>query len=164
MLLRSLTTSPACLVRLQSFNALIFKHTDCNVEPGGYLEWIEPLPHLATVYKPSPNIPTPALERHVQIFKKPYEYSSYEWVKDLPKLFGEHNLEVIATDEHPVQDQYRAMWGQSNLAGLEDLTNDSIVETQREGIRKHQADLEAEMKTGANLDNTFFSVLGKRLS
>ncbi|KAI9692682.1 MAG: hypothetical protein M1820_009476 [Bogoriella megaspora] len=132
--------------------------------PGGYLEWVEPLPFLTTVYKPSPDLATPALDRHVQIFQKPYEHSSYQWVENLPNLFKEHGLEVLATDQHPVQDQYRAMWGQSNLAGLEDIVNESIVATESEGIRKHQAALEAEMKTGANLDNTFFSVVGRRPS
>ena len=87
----------------------------------------------------------------------------FRWVEQLPEIFQSHGLEVRAADRHLIGDQYRAMWGQSNLAGYLDL-----VDKNTEGvggtddIRKFVVALEAEMKNGASFDTTFLWVVGKK--
>ncbi len=55
------------------------------------------------------------------------------------------------------------MWGQSNLAGLDDLVEDKVADMQNSGeIKKYSLALEAELKKGAGIDTTFICVVGKK--
>lgn len=69
----------------------------------------------------------------------------------------------MATDRHLVGDQYRAMWGQSNLAGYLDFVDENIEGVGGpDDIRNFVVALEAEMKRGASFDTTFLWVVGKK--
>ena len=49
-----------------------------GVEPGGYLQWFEPLAMSVSVWKPDPNMPTPALDQHCKVWAKLKPYTTYE--------------------------------------------------------------------------------------
>ena len=51
---------------------------DHGSEPGGCLQWIEPLAKSVTVWKPDPTMPTPALDQHCKVWAKPKPYTTYE--------------------------------------------------------------------------------------
>ena len=85
------------------------------------------------------------------------------WVEQLPELFRIHGLEAVATDHHIIEDQYRAMWGQSNLAGYLDLVDGNTEEVgNADDVRNFVRALEAEMKKGASFDTTFLCVVGRK--
>ena len=85
------------------------------------------------------------------------------WVEQLPELFQSHGLEAVATDHHFIDDQYRAMWGQSNLAGYLDLVDENTEGVgNADDIRNFVKALEAEMKKGASFDTTFLCVVGRK--
>lgn len=48
------------------------------LKPGGYLQWFEPLPLSITVYRPTPDTPTPMMDHHCKVWQKPKETTSYE--------------------------------------------------------------------------------------
>ena len=78
-------------------------------------------------------------------------------------MFQSHGLEAVATDRHLIDDQYRAMWGQSNLAGYLDLVDENTEGVgNADDIRKFVRALEAEMKKGASFDTTFLCVVGRK--
>lgn len=55
------------------------------------------------------------------------------------------------------------MWGQSNLAGYQDLVDENTEGVgNADDIRKFVMALEAEMKKGASFDTTFLCVVGRR--
>ncbi|MCJ1405147.1 hypothetical protein MMC11_008373 [Xylographa trunciseda] len=133
------------------------------LKPGGYLQWFEPLAMSVTVWKPDSNMQTPALEQHCKVWAKPKPYTTYEWVEQLPQLFHNHGLEAITTDRHRCGDQHRAMWGQSNLAGYQDLIDENTEGVgNAEEIKKFVGALEVEMKKGASFDTTFLCVIGRK--
>ena len=85
------------------------------------------------------------------------------WVEQLPELFRSQGLEAVTTDRHLCGDQYRAMWGQSNLAGYRDLVDENTEGVgDAEDIRNFVGALEAEMKKGASFDTTFLFVVGRK--
>ncbi|KAL6718589.1 hypothetical protein ACLMJK_004681 [Lecanora helva] len=106
---------------------------------------------------------TPALNQHCKVWAKPKPYTTYEWVEELPKLFRDENLEAVTSDRHVVGDQYRGIWGQSNLAGYVDLVEENVEGVGNAGdMRQIVKVLEAEMKKGASFNTTFMCVGGKR--
>lgn len=85
------------------------------------------------------------------------------WVEQLPQIFQSQGFEAVMTDRHLCGDQYRAMWGQSNLAGYQDLVDENTEGVgSAEDIRKFVGLLEAEMKKGASFDTTFLCVVGRK--
>lgn len=78
-------------------------------------------------------------------------------------MFEAEGLKVLATERHPVTDEYRYTWALSNLAGLDDLIHDEKLDTGKvESIRKYSALLESEMRQGAMINTTFWCVVGRR--
>ncbi|MCJ1479796.1 hypothetical protein MMC13_008482 [Lambiella insularis] len=151
-----------CLVNNPDAPELL-KNLITLLKPGGYLQWFDALALSTSVYKPDPAMLTPALEQHSKVWKKPYEYTSYDWVEQLPESFKSQALEVVAADRHVVGDEYRFIWGLSNLAGLEDLVDEKAIDTGKaEGIKMYAASLEAEMKKGAMLNTSFLCVVGRK--
>lgn len=84
-------------------------------------------------------------------------------MEQLPEHFENHGLQVATTERHGIADQYRAIWGQSNLAGYLDLVDENTEGVGgADDIRKFVKALEAEMKRGATFDTTFLCVVGKK--
>lgn len=55
------------------------------------------------------------------------------------------------------------MWGQSNLAGYQDLVDENTEGVgNAEDIRKFVGALEGEMKKGASFNTTFLCVVGRK--
>ncbi|KAF6222573.1 hypothetical protein HO133_000618 [Letharia lupina] len=151
-----------CLVNNPDAPVLL-KNLMSLLKPGGYLQWFEPLAKSVSVWKPDPNMPSPALDRHCKIWAKPKPYTTYEWVEQLPELFRSHGLTSVATDRHLIGDQFRAMWGQSNLAGYLDLVEENVEGVgDANDIKSFVRKLEEEMKKGASFDTTFLCVVGRK--
>ena len=85
------------------------------------------------------------------------------WVEELPELFQKHGLEAVTAERHSLGDQYRAMWGHSNLAGYLDLVDENTEGVgNADDIKKFVKSLEEEMKKGASFDTPFTCVLGRK--
>ena len=67
-------------------------------------------------------------------------------------------------DKIPMKDEYRLIWGQSNLAGLEDLAADSTVVgvEKAEEVRRWVGQLTAEFAQGVSLDTPWLCVVGRK--
>ena len=67
-------------------------------------------------------------------------------------------------DKIPMKDKYRLIWGQSNLAGLEDLAADSTVVgvEKAEEVRRWMGQLTAESAQGVSLDTPWLCVVGRK--
>ena len=63
-------------------------------------------------------------------------------------------------------DTYRLIWGQSNLAGLEDVAADAYLvgEEKAAETRKLMDGLSAEFAQGVSLDTTWVCAVGKKSS
>lgn len=63
-----------------------------------------------------------------------------------------------------MNDGYRLMWGQSNLAGLVDLAGDSTVVgvEKAEEVRRWMGQLSAEFAQDVSLDTPFQCVVGRK--
>ncbi|MCJ1240312.1 hypothetical protein MMC14_008313 [Varicellaria rhodocarpa] len=107
---------------------------------------------VRTIGHVSQRMETPALDKHCKAWAKPKPYTTYD-----------HGLEAVTSDRHPCGDQYRAIWGLSNLAGYQDLIDESVEGVgDADGIRKFIGVLEAEMKRGASFNTTFLCVVGRK--
>jgi hypothetical protein len=53
------------------------KKADSLLEPGGFLQWYEPLPDTAHVVARNGGAPHPACDKLVKTWKKPTAHSSY---------------------------------------------------------------------------------------
>ena len=131
-----------------------------------------------SVRKPDPGMSTPALDQHCKVWAEPKPYTTYEkgdfpflettvngisWVEELPPLFRQHGLEVLASDHHHFPDQYLAMWGQSNLAGYLDLVEEKTEGVgDAENIRKIVKLLDSQMKQGASFDSPLLCVVARK--
>jgi hypothetical protein len=51
---------------------------DFPLEPGGFLQWFEPLPNTARVVARNGGAPHPACDKLVETWKKPTPTSSYQ--------------------------------------------------------------------------------------
>lgn len=67
-------------------------------------------------------------------------------------------------DKIPMKDKYRLIWGQSKLAGLEDLAADSTVVgvEKAEEIRRWMGQLTAGFAQGVSLDTPWLCVVGRK--
>ena len=133
------------------------------LKPGGYLQWFEPLPLSALTVLAEDMLAAPATDRLTNSWHKPKLTSTYEWVEELPEAFKAHGLEVVSDDQIPMLKHYRAVWGHSMLAGLEDTaSNVKLLGVEKsEEIRQWIVDLSDEFAQGASLDTTFICVVGK---
>ncbi len=63
-----------------------------------------------------------------------------------------------------MKDEYRLFWGQSNLAGLEDLAGDSTVVgvEKADEVRRWMGQLSAEFAQGVSLDTPWLCVVGRK--
>ena len=75
-----------------------------------------------------------------------------------------NGLELVAYDMIPMKDRYRLIWGQSNLAGFEDLVGDSTVvgAEKAEEIRRFMGALSEDFAQGVSLDTPWLCVVGKK--
>lgn len=67
-------------------------------------------------------------------------------------------------DKIPMKDKYRLIWGQSNLAGLEDLAADSTVVgvEKAEEVRRWMGQLTTEFAQGVSLYTPWLCVVGRK--
>lgn len=84
----------------------------------------------------------------------------------MPALFQKHGLHPETYEKYPMKDTYRLIWGQSNLAGLEDVAADAslVGEEKAEQTRKLMNGLSAEFAQGVSLDTTWVCAVGRKLS
>ncbi|KAI4146248.1 MAG: hypothetical protein LQ340_005998 [Diploschistes diacapsis] len=108
-------------------------------------------------------MPTPSLDRNREVWKKPREDSSYQWVASLPALFAQHRLDVVAEQTINLGDRYRAMFNQNDLAGYEDFVEEAVLGVQAgEEMRRYTAALEAEMRSGAGIEVPWSCVVDRK--
>ena len=106
--------------------------------------------------------PTRAWPFHLLVSSK----SIPSWVQRLASSFEKHGLDVVADDRIELKDIYRLMWGQSILAGVEDLAADASVigDQEAENARVWIDRLRAEFAQGVYLDTSWVCALGRKLS
>ncbi|KAF2197605.1 S-adenosyl-L-methionine-dependent methyltransferase [Delitschia confertaspora ATCC 74209] len=135
----------------------LFENFVTLLKPGGYLQWVEPLPRTAHVVSRNGGAPAPACEKLVQTWMKPTPLSSYDWVHALPRLFQEFKVQVEVEDKFTNPDRYLPIAAQTFLLGLtEYLYKNPEVE-------KYQEQLAMEHAGGAFVDVACTFVVGRKL-
>ncbi|CAO2655118.1 Nn.00g101820.m01.CDS01 [Neocucurbitaria sp. VM-36] len=126
------------------------------LKPGGYLQWFEPQPNTVRHRGRTDGAPTPACDRIMELWKKPSPHSSYNWLHPLPKLFQDHQLEVVAEDRHENPDHYMQLAAQWTFLGqLEFNQGDPEVQGLLEPLQE-------EFASGAMVDVIWTCVVGKK--
>ncbi|KAF2869228.1 S-adenosyl-L-methionine-dependent methyltransferase [Massariosphaeria phaeospora] len=118
------------------------------LKPGGYLQWMEPLPRTAYVLARNGGAPTPACDKLVKTWDKPTPRSSYDWVHALPQLFEELKLEVLVEEKHENSQHYLPVGAQTVLLGLSEYlyANPNIEEYIEQLAGEHAAGAYVDVK------------------
>ena len=134
------------------------------LKPGGYLQWMEPLPLLVKAVHPAPGMGDPAMDRLAAQWHKPTDTSTYNWTEGLPQAYREQGLEIVAVDRTPISERYRYFWGHSQLAGLEDIAADvNLLGVEHsEALKKWTVQLNKAFSNGSYIDTLFTCVIGRK--
>lgn len=143
--------------------AVLLKNMISLLKPGGYLQWLEPLPLSAKAVHPSSKATSAAVDHLAVHWHKPTESKTYDWIEQLPELYREQDLEVIAAERIPMMERLRYFWNISLLAGLEDMAQNTSPKFNRpEDLGKWMAELMEGFSNGSYLDTSFTCVVGKK--
>ncbi|KAH7402189.1 S-adenosyl-L-methionine-dependent methyltransferase [Phaeosphaeria sp. MPI-PUGE-AT-0046c] len=123
------------------------------LKPGGHLQWFEPLPDTARL-RGSSDIPTPACDKRIAIWKKLAPHSSYKWVDALPQLFVRHDLMVVLENRYESPDHYMPIAAQATYLGQ--------IERGDPGGEDYVDQYREEYRSGATVDVAFTCVLGRK--
>ena len=142
----------------------LLKNMVSLLKPGGYLQWLEPLALAATAVHPFAEN-SAAVDHLASLWHKPTEDKTYDWIENLPALYREQGLEVIAADRIPLKEHLRHAWSQSLLAGIEDgARSDSSSENGvSEDSEVWMSQLVKAFKNGSYVDTPFVCVVGQKL-
>ena len=135
------------------------------LKPGGYIQWLEPLPLSTRLVHGDPNVDASSVEKLVASWHKPKPTSTYEWVEGIAGLMEGEKVEVLANDKIDMPSQYQYVWAQSQLAGLDDIVEAGILSgagASMAGIRKWMEELEEKFKEGVLINTSFTCVVGKK--
>ena len=152
-----------CLVNNPDASDLL-KSMVSLLKPGGYLQWLEPLPLSTRAVHPSADDGSAAVDRLATIWHMPTEDKTYDWIEKLPELYREQDLEVIAVDRIPLLKSLRHIWCQSLLAGIEDMgqsessSEDGLPDDQKAWMSQ----LMKAFANGSYLDTPFICVVGRK--
>lgn len=70
----------------------------CSPEPGGYLQWIEPVHSSIKAYTCKAGAPNAATRKAVDYFQQAYSKVLYPGPLQLPELLKKHQLQEVATE------------------------------------------------------------------
>ncbi|KAF7924890.1 hypothetical protein EAE99_006367 [Botrytis elliptica] len=134
------------------------------VKPGGYLQWLEPLPLSANVVVTHEGAETIASERLANTFHKPKPDS--HWVEGLKSLFETEGLTDVSRTDYAWPNYLRPLWSQSSMATTADvMAKIDSYNTKGSGIgMKFVEDLERESANGVAVDTPFQCVVGRKAS
>ncbi|KAF7882341.1 uncharacterized protein EAF02_005704 [Botrytis sinoallii] len=132
--------------------------------PGGYLQWLEPLPLSANVVVTHEGAETIASERLANTFHKPSQ-TAVCWVEGLKSLFETEGLTDVSRTDYPFPNYLRPLWSQSSMATTADvMAKIDSYNTKGSGIgMKFVEDLERESANGVAVDTPFQCVVDAKL-
>ena len=136
------------------------------LKPGGYLQWLEPLPLSVRGVHPSAEGSNTAIDRLVSHLHKPTENKTYDWIGKLPELFCEQGLEVIAADRILFPKHLRHAWHHSLMVAFDDRaqgdtpSDNGLPEDQKIWISQ----LMEAFANGSYIDSPFICVVGRKKS
>ncbi|MCJ1404697.1 hypothetical protein MMC11_007923 [Xylographa trunciseda] len=85
----------------------VLKHCMKLLKPGGYLQWDEMDPNLLHPLPRVEKTPTVCLEALVNIWKNA---NPIGWISQLPQIFGESGLDLVAAEAYNEREWQRHMW------------------------------------------------------
>lgn len=71
---------------------------------------------------------------------------AHRWIDELPDTFKENGLSIVAEEYIPMRDAYRAIWGQSVLALVEETTIGGMKKKQATEKRNGSAKTDLEFR------------------
>ena len=140
----------------------LLKNMVSLLKPGGYLQWVEPLPLSVRAVHPSANDSSTAVEDLASNWHQPTKDKTYDWIEKLPELFREQDLEITAADRIPLSKHLRHIWCQSLLAGVEDSASSEGGLPLPKDQKMWMSQLTKAFANGSYLDTPFICVVGKK--
>ncbi|MCJ1333650.1 hypothetical protein MMC10_010350 [Thelotrema lepadinum] len=150
----------------ESTAATLLRNAASLLKSGGHLQWLEPDMSTTTLRTSKASLETAAVERMIEMMKKPSADADTRWVKKLPQIFLFQGLDVIQETRHTLAPGYRVFMSQTQLMALEDFCGKLEQAgdlNASEQVRREIDLVRDEMRRGVTADTEHVCVVGRKL-